>query len=140
MSDTPPLVKNQRLWHGGPKIGGHLILPPERTRVWSTADIFDQLPDRDDHDPSIGDPSWVYCINQRWAALLFAAAHPDPWLYEVKAFGALELDPDYRHDPTKDVWSFRAHELRIMRREKPSNYEVQQARSVLRQLFKKDSP
>ena len=69
------------------------------------------------------DPTFVYCVNDRDAASIFAAVHRG-WLYEVEPDGDIEDDPDFVPDESTDVRSIRCGRARILRREKLSNREA----------------
>lgn len=108
-------------WHGGPHIVGTHILPAAVTGVRGTGQITADLPD----SATAVDDRKVCVTNNRNAALLFAAAHRTPWIYEVEPLGDLEPDPDYTPGPDGDPFrSMRCDRALIVRRFKPSNADV----------------
>lgn len=113
-------------WHGGPRIRDDYLLPPSETgqrlvTEWHPTDTSD-----------IDDPTKVYLVNDRTAALMYAAVQPDPWLYQVEPEGPIEDDPDFTQAASgtnvDGLRSVRVLRARILRRLKPSRAEVEMMR------------
>jgi len=103
-----------RYYHGGPA-GRRLldwILPPSVTGAVSTQDVG---PDSLRYAAaSVHRRDRVYVTPNRTAALMFAAGHRNPTVYEVVPDGPLEADLDCS-DPTLSFACARAQVVRIER-------------------------
>jgi hypothetical protein len=124
-------MTSPRWWHGGPRINGDWILPADQIPgCVTTRDAFTTKTAVDD----VYDPTKVYIVNDRQAALMFAAVWPTPWLYMVEPDGPLEADPDFIGNPADPLTAMRCPRARILRRLKPSNADVDLARAALRMM------
>ncbi len=96
-----------RYYHGGPPGIRGEILPPERTKVPSTADYGAGAVCRRDR---------VYVTTNPVGALIFAAGAPSNmpgWIYEVVPFGEIEPDEDYNGPAGESVCCCRARIRRV---------------------------
>ena len=99
-------------WHGGGRIDGDYVLPPDTTGVVRS-------------EPS----GWVYITPTRGLALTYASTCDDPWLFEVEPIGHVEQDPNSKLPAGQ---SLRCEAARIVRRFKPSRREVEERRRIVR--------
>lgn len=81
-------------YHGGPKIRGNWITPPSVRKAESTRDWALEMGAPPEVVERQTRPDRVFVTRDRGAALLFASAHPEPYLYMVEPHGELEEDPD----------------------------------------------
>jgi len=110
-------------------------LPATETGAVGTAQL---LSDRSDlATAGIVDDGKVCVTNDRASAVLFAAVHRTPWVYEVEPIGALEPDPDCLVDADDPFRSMRCERALIVRRFKPSNAEVWAVRQAIRELTRR---
>lgn len=128
MNTTP-----QRWWHGSGRIHDTHLRPPIVTGSPSTLTIARTIDDLDQSlvEATLSDDH-VYLVNDRSAATMYAALHPRPWVYEVALDGApFDPDPDFI-DHDDGMVSIRvAGAVRIIRREKPSNADIIEARHAI---------
>jgi hypothetical protein len=109
----------QRRFHGGNaglEIGGY-ILPPSITGAKQNGVVSSRIRRRDR----------VYITTDIPTAILWAAQHPTPLLYEVEPHGTIEVDPDHKG---ADV-SFQCMKAKIIAVHEIPPETLQQARSVL---------
>lgn len=122
-----------RWWHGSGRIHDTHLRPPIVTGTPSTLTIARTIDDIDQTlvEATLSDEH-VYLVNDRDAAIMYAALHPNPWVYEVALDGATyDPDPDFI-DHDDGMQSIRvAGAVRIIRREKPSNILVIEARRAI---------
>ena len=107
-------------WHGGrPGLKpGTYLLPPVVTKATSLADCGADGVCRRDR---------VYITTERAAALLYASGIPGGVIYECEPVGAVEPDPDCNVPGL----SFQVEKARIVRCIKPSQHDIEAARTVL---------
>lgn len=119
-------------WHGGPRIEGDWVLPADQLPgcISTRSVVPDDDPFAADVD-ALYDGSKVYVVNNRTAALIFAAGNRSPWIYEVEPLGPLEADPDFTPGQDSLVLSYTCDRARIVRRFKPSSADVSLARAAL---------
>lgn len=110
-----------RYWHGGDRIDGQHVLPPNATGVYRA------------EDPG---SSWVYVTPTRGLALTYACTCSNPWLYEVEPIGPVEQDPNSKLPAGE---SLRCEAARIVRRWKPSRAEVAQLDAAVRAALRLSS-
>jgi hypothetical protein len=101
-------------WHGGPRIRGDEILP-------STLTGFDR---------SGSDLRYACITSERDLALTYACTC-NGWLYEVEPIGPVTQDPESMLEPGVSMVCGRA---RILRRFKPSRYEVDRRSAVVSEI------
>ncbi len=122
-----------RWWHGSGRIHDTHLRPPIVTGTPSTLTIARTIDDIDQSlvEATLSDDH-VYLVNDRGAATMYAALHPNPWVYEVALDGApFDDDPDFI-DLADGMKSIRvAGAVRIIRREKPSKADVAEARYAI---------
>lgn len=85
-------------WHGGGRIDGDMILPPERTGRSRSGD------------------HGVFVCTDRGLAEVYASTVPDrtAWVYQVELVGPLEPVPS--NVPGRPTVSYRCAEARILKR------------------------
>lgn len=113
-----------RWWHGGPRIEGDLLLPPDDSGGPRSGHRFSlqSVPTEDVRTDQ------VFVVSDRLAAVMFASGWTKPWIYEVEPVGELLLDEDFEDD---GIVSAMCGSARILRREKPSNHLVQKCQAML---------
>lgn len=100
----------ERYYHGGVPGLRDEILPPERTKVPTTADYGADGVCRRDR---------VYLTTDPQAASIYAAGAPSErpgWVYEVEPFGEVEPDTDWHGDEGVSVCARRARIRRVHQR------------------------
>ena len=110
------MAKARRYFHGG-KAGHKEILPPSVTGAAQNGVVPSNVR-REDR---------VYVTTDIAAAILWAAQHSSPMLYEVQPKGVIEADPDHKGVDT----SFQCEKAEIVALHAIPEETLQQARSAL---------
>ncbi|WP_146207661.1 hypothetical protein [Bradyrhizobium sp. SUTN9-2] len=108
--------KARRYFHGG-RAGYKEILPPSLTGAEQNGVVPDNVRRKDR----------VYVTTDIAAAIVWAAQHSSPMLYEVEPKGAIEADPDHKGVDT----SFQCEKAEIVALHAIPEETLQQARSAL---------
>lgn len=111
-------------YHGGPAGLRKWIRPPTETDAKDTVTILADS----GLDTSVVRRDRVFLTSSYDAAVMFAAVHRKPMVYEVEPFGEVEPDPDFYGEPGVSVQTTRA---RIRRTIRPSGRLVTAIRRVL---------